>query len=292
MNAQLRSIPLKNPTTTDKLFFDGAASLAVTDKEGTVRLYSLSPEHEEPVLQLEYTEHKGLVMDLSFSPITHPYYLLSCGYDRVVNLRSREAIVFSYKEADSEVGFFTSGCFSKTKSDRLSFLVGSSNGYVLEFSSDNKFKPVKRKVLGESVTAIDSNSAESFVVCGANENPKICFKDESSEEIELKSDLTQNKLKMLRLGRLEEGRFELALVDELNNVELMGVCLKDREVRSEAVLELPGKVLNCNWNFSGLSVDAVVQPVSGELFGLVKIAKDVEGNSEWALKEVKTVTSE
>lgn len=289
MNAHLNTIKLPANSLPNNIFFADTNKMATTDKEGTVRIFSRSEEEDEASLIQEYKNHTGLVTDLAFAPITHGNFILTCGYDRSVYLNQDGKLVFSYTESDTETGYFTSCCFMRTSGNVLSFLVGSSNGYVIEFSSLNSFKPVKTKILESSVVSLESSKNDSYLVCGDSTAPQLCQVGE--EPMELPTDLTKNKLKLALSQEREENECLVLLADELGNLEILKVNTNERTVNSEFMLQLPDKLLNASWNFSGLSANLVIEASeSGSDFKVMRLQYDFEEKREWTLVETDNQT--
>lgn len=46
-------------------------------------------------------------------------------------------------------------CFSNNNPKELRFLVGTSNGYILDFNSSLNFEPSKHRIFDNGVSAID-----------------------------------------------------------------------------------------------------------------------------------------
>ena len=290
MNSHLSTLRLPTNTKVNSIFFADANTIATTDKEGTVKLFTRSDEQEEATLTQQYKNHTGLITDLSFAPITHARYILTCGYDRTINLNLDGKTVFSYSETDTEVGYFTSCCFLRTEPNALTFLVGSSNGYVIEFRSITSFKPEKKKLMEGSIVNLNSSDGYSYVACFENATPKLCQYDQ--EPLELDTDLITNKLKLALPRTGEDDEVTVLLVDDLGNVEVVRVNKSERTVTREASLQLKDKLLNASWNFSGLSANLVADGGAyGTDFKLVRLQYDFEEKKGWSLIENDQVDS-
>lgn len=294
MKAQYRNLNLATETATTNIFLNTPSVIATTDKNGTVRLYHpLEEESTEPLKpSVTLSNHVGLITDVSFAPSTHQPFLLTTGYDRTINLSQNEKLLFTHKETKQEVGFYTNSCFLKTNPSSLVFLVGSSNGYVLEFNSDNKFKPTERKQLEGKVISLEAVGGEFYVICSEGEGPKICSLNDHLGNTEIKSDLVKEKIKFVRSGEVVDGVVRLLIVSETNKTEIWRVVLDSGEMTMEGEFEMAGKVLGGGWRLSGLSVDIVVQRESEGPFGVTRLSYNIEDKSGWGMHDIETLKEE
>lgn len=291
MHCQFRKLHFEHPGVIDRMFIGLEDTVALTDKEGGVQLYVMREDSEETTFISTFMHHKGPVMDVAFTSMSHPFYLLTCSYDRSISLRSKDGQVFSYQEEDSSMGFFVCCTFVATETNVLRFLAGNSNGYVFDFDSRNGFEPTKHSVFTESVMAIDSLDDNCILVCGSSGAPRL-YTDRSFQEfVEIGSNTGSPKIKTAKLcGDQQEAR--LLLINESNQVEVFCMDRNTQAVVREAELQLSHKVLSASWNFSGLSASILVFETETDSFQLKLLKQSLEANGEWRIQEVTTEKTE
>lgn len=291
MHCQLRKLFLDSPETIDKLFISADNTLALTDPEGGVRLYALSDDHDEPAIATSYQDHKGPVMAVAFTSLSHPFYILTVSYDRSISLRSKESQVFGYKEEDATVGFFVACCFVRTENNVLRFLVGSSNGYVLDFDSRNGFEPMKHALFGENIVGLSAVDDDCVVVCPGGSAPRMYADRSFQDYVELESDSGKSKYKSVSVvGDRQEA--SVLLVNENGSIDVLRVNRDDNSVHKEASFELSQKVLSTSWNFSKHSANVLVFDSESDQIEVRVIKEDLEKAGQWRIVEVKTEKSE
>lgn len=99
-------------------------------------------------------------MDVAFCSLNFVSYFVTVSYDQALHVYSLAnegsyECLFSYHNKDSDVGFFTHVVFFPLKQKYLKFLVGTSGGYVLKFSSESSFTPEKYRVDETQIEALD-----------------------------------------------------------------------------------------------------------------------------------------
>lgn len=291
MHCQLRKLNFENQETIDKLFISADNTIALTDKEGGVRLYTLHNDADEPSLIASYQDHKGPIIDVAFTSISHSFYILTCSYDRTLSLRSLDGQLFSYKEEDTAMGFFVSCAFVHTDSNVLRFLVGNSNGYVFDFDSRNGFEPVRHSLYTENIVSIASVSDDCTVVCVSNSAPRLYTDRSFQEYIQIESEGGKNKYKTARLMG-DEHEASLLLINENNFVEVFRFNRGMYRVNREAHFQLNQKVLSASWNFSKHSANILVYDNENDGFEVRIVKEDLGKLGQWSIVEVKAEISE
>lgn len=291
MNCEFRKLEFESPETIDKLFINTDNSIALADKEGGIRLYMINEDDDEPILITSYQDHKGPVMDAAFSSIAHPFYILTCSYDRSISLRSRECQVFNYKEDDTSMGFFVCCTFVKTKGNVLRFLVGNSSGHIFDFDSRNGFTPVKYALFNESITAIDSTADDCVLVSSSNKAPRIYLDKNFTEFISVGDESAKEKYKVARMVG-DKFDAKLLLVTDNNRLEIYRINMNNREIEKEAQFQYEDKILASMWNFSTHSANLLVFNSDKNHFELRMIKEDLGSLGNWEVSDIASEIAE
>lgn len=279
MRSQFRKLDFESPETIDRLFTSSDFNIALTDKEGGMRVYKHNEESEESYLITSYQDHKGPIMDVAFSSVSHPFYILTCSYDRSISLRSRENQMFSYKEEDATTGFFVCCTFVNTEANTLRFLVGSSNGYVLDFDSRNSFEPKRHSLLSDSIIAIGTIDDSCIMVCGGS-MIKVYTDSNFHEFVDINIDTSTGKLKVAKItGDALEAR--LLIANENNRVRVMRLDRSDQSAHQETEIKLDQKILSASWNFSRCSATLLIQDADSDSSQVKILKEDLANPGNW-----------
>ena len=97
-------------------------------------------------------------MDVAFAPVNFNSYMVTVSYDRSLNVYDlnnlQEESLFRHQEDDSSIGYFSHVCFCSNNHKELRFLVGTSNGYILDFNSKLNFNPSKHRIFENSISSL------------------------------------------------------------------------------------------------------------------------------------------
>jgi len=287
MQCEISKIRFESPETIDKIFISSDNTIALTDKEGGVRLYKMDDDNDEPNLITSYQDHKGPVMDAAFISITHPFYVLTCSYDRSISLRSKEAQMFSYKEDDASMGFFVSCTFVKTEEEFLRFLVGTSNGYIYDFDSRSDFVPAKHSLFNETIVSLEAIDDECILICSNSSTPRIYVDKNFAEFVSVDTEILTEKFKETRMtGNRHET--SLLLVSENGKIELSRFNRNSKEITNEAQFNLNQKVLASAWSFSKHSANIIVVDSQNNSFQTKTVKEDLNNPGTWSLLEINS----
>jgi len=277
--------------TIDRIFINSDSKIALTDKEGGVRLYCMEDDNDEPSILTSYHDHKGPVMDIAFSPLTHAFYILACSYDRSVSLRTREAQVFYYKEDDTTIGFFVSCCIVKTEGEVLRFLVGSSTGYVLDFDSRNGFIPIKHSLFSESIVGLGSTDDNCILICANNNAPRIYTDRSFADFITVASESQNEKFKFAKFSG-DSHEANLLLVAENGLVEIFRLTREDNILAKEASFQFQQKILAVSWNFSRHSANIIIFNNENTNFQTSIIEENLSNPGNWNIVDTSIEVGE
>lgn len=143
-----------------------------------MKVFQKNSDSGELELTREVHDHQGPIMDISFSPIYLDSYFITVGYDNCLNIYQLVEQIpekkFTFVYDDNDLGFFIHVEFLNEERN-LSFLITTSQGFILKFSSKSKFKEEKFKVLEEQIDSL--SVSQSNLVLIASQQTKRLYLD-------------------------------------------------------------------------------------------------------------------
>lgn len=264
---------------------------AVTDGEGTIRIFRWSTTEESNELLKEYRCHEGPIVSLRLAPIQYKPYLLSIGLDLKINLfnlsEKHSEPVFEFSKENIDLGYFTAAEFLNCSKDALRFIVGTSSGTALFFNSDKNFAQEQISLGNSAVKALSAGPKESLASVCQGATPRIYFDSSFSNYIEFGANLHDSK-RVVSLFFQDSGTDEAFLITAGEDLKvglwLVNLASKGVSLLKDFTIRLP--VVNGTWDLGGLGATLVIGKKVGsdEEVKVVRISKGIE--EDWALKEL------
>lgn len=167
---------MANGTETVKLFASDLGQYhATVGSNGAVRAFTKKGDQFEAAG--EYASGFGAVVAVRFAPPQYHPYMLVVGDERglmVFNLGEKSAkALLSHNHEDAEIGSFTDGEFIDGPCDSLVFVVGTTTGVGLLFSSEELFAPQRIELASAAVRTLATGHDRALAVASVGDFPRL-----------------------------------------------------------------------------------------------------------------------
>jgi WD40 repeat protein len=282
------NIPELEHENCDYLYVtNNGKKILTTEKNGNLKIHD-----EQNQLLKEIKNHKGPILSISFAGITLPSYIITVGYDRRINLYDLDELnenpLFSFEEENLEYGYFNHVSFLKGGKTSLNFVVSTSNGYVFYFSSDNNFQPERLQIFESEISSLNGLNNGAIVVAAKGEKSRLYFDSSFTAFNEFgenrRKDLKRNFF--VTFNNDFEQHEELFLEVEDKTFTIWMYNKDEKTVSTNFSHEFEFNIMNCVWNFGGLSALVTLFDKNSSSFSFSKVCQNIANNS-WDVENLK-----
>lgn len=287
------SSPETQPAAEEKLFASALAPFAALAGPGPrVQVYARRGGALEPLR--EYRCHELAVTTVSFAPAPHQPFMLTAGVDMRVLLFDLEGKaaepVFEFAEESAELGCFTVSEFLHCAGGALSFVVGTSSGAALLFSSEKAFAEQRVPLGRGSARALAAGPAQTLASVCEGEHARVFVDAALLDFVEFGAGVHDSK-RVSHVGfafAAGEEAASLLTADEEGRVGLWRFEARRGEVSPVCSFELGALPLSLCWDLSGLSatVLAAPKPAGSLACWRVEQSLDDERDGAWSLNPI------
>lgn len=269
----------------------------VCTENNTLEIYRLSQSGgpTEVLKQIKLTD--AAIVTVKQAPLQYRPYILIVDADlriTLYNIQDKHSDpVFDFVEESSEVGYFTAAEFFNGSKDSLKFIVGTSTGAALVFSSDKNFQDERVYLGSGAVRLLAAGPGDTFASFCQLENPRIYFNANMANPVEFGQNLHESK----RVSHLAFQPFlndqSLLLISggEDLKVGLWEASLATKQINLTASFNLTLAPISLGWAISGVAATIVLgkKTTSEEQLSFCRLEKNLalaNKENQWSLKEV------
>jgi hypothetical protein len=302
MNCFLSPIQNIVSSSADKVFISTERKLvAVTADDGSMKIFSILDDEFNLSLVKDIKDHQAPIMSVQFSSLVNRNYVLTAGYDKVVNIYNIEeskstAPVFTFIEDKKDIGFFTSAVFASTDRSRLRILIGTSTGDIISIDSINNFEPKYYKPIVGYIKSISASNSGDILVSVTGKGIVLFTDEEFSFYIEFGSKIHLSlKINFAEFAHSHPYQHQkhFFTAGEDGRLAIWKYISESKEIVLEEKFDIEGSFVGAFWGLSGqsLSVLFTKKTEDATAIEMVHISKALDTNAaSWRIENVNVIS--